>query len=164
MKKFKERWQIRHNWQLLFPVLGILGVLYLSYLFANLFIGNLHIIFVLALTLLFYFLWLKFFLWCFKKLEHKWIVTYRWEMIRIFIVFAITGSTSAFISKPLMSLIGITKENLNPLAYWVLYVIIGFIFYQFLLVFNGWMFGQLQFFWNFEKKILKRIGLKRFIE
>ena len=59
---------------------------------------------------------------------------------------------------------GITKENLNPFIYWVLYIIIGFIFYQILLVLIGWLFGQFNFFWNFEKKMLRRIGFKRFIE
>lgn len=164
MKKFKERWQIQHNWELLFPMLGILALLYLSYKLANAIIGSLQTIYILLVALILYFILLRFFLWCFKKLENKWKISYRWEMIRIFIVFAITGSTSAVISKPVMALVGITKENLNPIAYWLLYAIIGLIFYQILLVCLGWLFGQFQFFWEFEKKILRRIGVKRFIE
>ncbi|MBO6631685.1 MAG: diacylglyceryl transferase [Psychroserpens sp.] len=84
-------------------------------------------------------------------------------MIRIFIVFAITGSSSVFVGRPIMKLIGITKENLNPFIYWVLFIIIGLIFYQILLVFFGWLFGQGKFFWEFEKKMLKRFGFGKFI-
>ena len=84
---------------------------------------------------------------------------HRWEMIRIFIVFAVTGSSSVYIGKPIMAFLGITKENLNPIIYWVLFIIIGLIFYQILLVSFGWLFGQFKFFWEFEKKMLKRFGL-----
>jgi hypothetical protein len=31
--------------------------------------------------------------------------------------------------------------------------------YQVLLVFFGFIFGQFKFFWNFEKKMLSRMGL-----
>ena len=79
-------------------------------------------------------------------------------------MFAVTGTSSIFIARPIIKLIGITKENLNLIAYWVLYVIIGFIFYQILLVLIGWLFGQFQFFWKFEKKMLRRLGFKRFLD
>jgi hypothetical protein len=39
-----------------------------------------------------------------------------------------------------------------------------FSIYQFLLVIVGTIFGQYQFFWNMEKKMLKRIGFKRFFK
>ncbi len=161
MKAFKQRWQIQQNWQLLFPILGVLGLLYSSYKLANLFFDNIY--FKISVTIIITYLLLKVTLFLFSKLEDKWKVTYRWELIVIFIVFAITGSSSLFIGRPLIEYIGITKENLNPFIYWVLYIIIGLIFYQVLLVFYGWLFGQFHFFWNFEKKMLKRFGLGRFL-
>lgn len=164
MQKFKDRWEIQHNWQLLFPIIGILGLLYAGFLISNILTSSLPIYVTLLVTLIFAYLFLKITLFFFKKLQEKWIVTYKWEMIRIFIVFAITGSSSALIGKPLMALIGITKENLNIFVYWALYIIIGIIFYQIMLVLNGWLFGQFQFFWDFEKKMLKRMGFKRFLE
>ena len=88
----------------------------------------------------------------------------KWEMIRIFLVFAITGSTSAFIGRPIINFLGVTKDNLSAPIYWILYIFIGLVCYQILLVTFGWIFGQFQFFWNFEKKMLKRMGLKRFID
>lgn len=164
MQKFKDRWEIQHNWQLLFPIIGILGLLYAGFLISNILTSSLPIYVTLLVTLIFAYLFLKITLFFFKKLQEKWIVTYKWEMIRIFIVFAITGSSSALIGKPLMALIGITKENLNIFVYWALYIIIGIIFYQIMLVLIGWLFGQFQFFWDFEKKMLKRMGFKRFLE
>ena len=85
-------------------------------------------------------------------------------MIRVFIVFAITGSSSLFIGRPIIDFLGITKENLNIVLYWILYIIFGLIFYQLFLVFFGWLFGQFEFFWEFEKKMLRRFGLKKFLD
>uniref|UniRef100_UPI00325FA988 DUF6787 family protein n=1 Tax=Gelidibacter japonicus TaxID=1962232 RepID=UPI00325FA988 len=62
-----------------------------------------------------------------------------------------------------MALIGITKDNLNTIVYWVLYIIVGLIFYQIMLIFFGWLFGQFKFFWEFEKKMFSRFGFKKFL-
>lgn len=80
-------------------------------------------------------------------------------MIRVFIVFAITGSSSVIVGRPILKLLGITKENLPSALYWILFILISFIFYQILLVIFGWIFGQHKFFWNFEKKMLRRMRL-----
>ena len=162
--KLKARWGIEHNWQLIFPFLGLLGLGYSSYRLSSLFSKDYHILLNLILSIIFFMVLLKLILILFSKLEKKWDVTYRWELISIFLVFAITGSSSVFISRPLIKLMGINKENLNTYAYWVLYILIGFIFYQILLVAIGWLFGQHKFFWNFEKKMLRRLGLKRFVD
>ena len=164
MEKFKKRWEITQDWQLLFPFLGIIALAYTSYKISNAVISKFGVIATVLLAAALFFVLLKFILFLFKKLEKKWILDQKWEMIRVFIVFAITGSSSMFIGRPIIKLIGITKENLNPFLYWVLFIIIGLIFYQILLVIFGWLFGQFQFFWNFEKKMLRRFGLSRFID
>ncbi|WP_298901985.1 DUF6787 family protein [uncultured Psychroserpens sp.] len=164
LKDFKTKWQIQQNWQLLFPVLGLIGLGYSAYKLALVFTKTLHITVTIGVAILLMFILLKLTLFVFKKLETKWIVSYRWEMIRIFIVFAITGSSSVFVGRPITQLFGITKENLNPFIYWALFIIIGLIFYQILLVAFGWLFGQFKFFWEFEKKMLKRFGFGKFIK
>ncbi|MBO6880533.1 DUF6787 family protein [Winogradskyella sp.] len=164
MEKFKKQWEIQHNWQLLFPFFGLLALGYSSFKLSNAFLKDYPIAFSIVATVPVFYSLLKLTLFIFKKLENKWILDYKWEMIRVFIVFAITGSSSMFIGRPIMKLIGITKENLNPLLYWILFIIIGLIFYQILLVFFGWLFGQFKFFWEFEKKMLRRFGLKRFVD
>ena len=164
MEQFKARWQINKNWQLLFPILGVLILGYSAFKIAKALAKEWHLAFTIVLAILIYFALLKTTLFIFKKLENKWVVDFRWEMIRIFIVFAVTGTSSLYVGRPVIKLLGITKENLNPIAYWILFIIIGLIFYQILLVFFGWLFGQFQFFWAFEKKMLRRFGLKCFLD
>ena len=53
-----------------------------------------------------------------NKLKERWNVTSNWQLVIIFIVFAITGSTAAYLSKPVTSALGITKENLSLWLYW----------------------------------------------
>lgn len=164
MQKFKERWQIQQNWQLLFPFLGILGVVYSAFKLANIFLKETNIFLIISVTMILSYLIVKFCLFLFRKLENKWIVDHRWEIIRIFLVFAVTGSSSLLVSRPIIAFLGITKENLNVFVYWILFVTISLICYQILLVFFGWLFGQFQFFWNFEKKMLSRFGLGKFLD
>lgn len=94
-----------------------------------------------------------------KKLKERWNVSSNWQLTIIFIVFAITGSTAAYLSKPVTTALGITKENLSLLLYWPIRLIVIFPVYQVLLVILGALFGQFKFFWNFEKKMLDRMKL-----
>lgn len=93
-----------------------------------------------------------------ERLKQRWGISSNFQLIVIFIVFAITGSTAAKIAGPFTALVGITKENVGAWLYWVLRILLIFPIYQVLLVAFGWLFGQFQFFWNFEKKFLSRIG------
>ena len=164
LENFKKRWEIQKNWQLIFPFFGIIFLLYSSFKLSKRLFEDLHVSILIVISIIFFFIILFLTLKLFKVLEKKWILTYRWEMIRVFIVFAITGSSSLFIGRPIIDFLGITKENLNIVLYWILYIIFGLIFYQIFLVFFGWLFGQFQFFWEFEKKMLRRFGLKKFID
>ena len=98
------------------------------------------------------------------NLKERWGITSNWQILIILFVFSITGSSSLFVAKPIIKFLGISKENLHIIVYWILYVLISFIFYQIMLVLFGWVFGQFKFFWNMEKKMLKRIGLSSFIK
>ena len=117
MKKFKEHWNIKQNWQLLFPFLGLLVLIYSSYKLTYTVIKNTNILWAVLLTITIFFVLLKFTLFLFKKLESKWNLQYKWEFISVFLVFAVTGTSSIFIARPIIKLIGITKENLNLIAY-----------------------------------------------
>ncbi|HMC00438.1 MAG TPA: DUF6787 family protein [Flavobacteriaceae bacterium] len=97
-----------------------------------------------------------------NKLKERWNITSNWQILIILIVFAVTGSTATYIGKPILDFFNITQESLNSVLYWFIRIALLFVVYQFMLVFFGWLFGQFQFFWNFEKKMLCRIGLKRF--
>ncbi|MFT5715161.1 MAG: hypothetical protein ACI9WT_001737 [Flavobacterium sp.] len=93
-----------------------------------------------------------------KQLKKRWKITSNFQLVIIFIVFAITGSTSAWLSKPVCFWLGIMKEDFG---YWYTPVRLLIIFplYQVLLVLIGFLLGQFKFFWAFEKKMLKSMGL-----
>jgi hypothetical protein len=92
----------------------------------------------------------------FKK---RWNLTNNWQIFVIILVFAITGSSSAMLSKPILHWIGVSKETHHISLYLLLYFIIIFPIYQILLVTFGFIFGQFQFFYSFEKKILLALKL-----
>jgi hypothetical protein len=94
-----------------------------------------------------------------NKLKKRWNVTSNLQLTIIFIVFAITGSTSAYLSKPITAFFNITNETMPYLLYLVLRILILFPIYQVLLVLLGALFGQFKFFWEFEKKMLHRLKL-----
>ena len=82
------------------------------------------------------------------------------QFIVIMIIFAITGSLSLYITVELFQFIGLQEENLNPIIFWPLRIILLFVIYQILLLLVALPFGQFQYFWSFEKKFLSRFGLK----
>jgi hypothetical protein len=92
-----------------------------------------------------------------EKLKQRWGVTSNFQLVIIFIVFAITGSLSAYLSKPFTNWLGITKEDLGG-WYLPIRLIAIFPIYQVLLVAIGAVFGQFKFFWWFEKKMLRSMG------
>jgi high-affinity nickel permease len=89
--------------------------------------------------------------------KERWKIKSNWQVFVILLVFAVTGSSAAYLSKPILTLFGIS--NKNPWEYYSLYIILIFPIYQILLVSFGFIFGQFTFFWAFEKKILKTCGL-----
>ncbi|MBG6061216.1 hypothetical protein IWX83_000993 [Flavobacterium sp. CG_9.1] len=93
-----------------------------------------------------------------NKLKKRWGIETNFQLTIIFIVFAITGSASAWLSKPFCFWLGITKEDLGY-CFTPVRLLLIFPIYQILLVLIGLLFGQFKFFWAFEKKMLKRMGL-----
>ena len=94
-----------------------------------------------------------------KKLKERWEIKNNYQLVVILIVFAATGSTSAYLSKPILNYFGFTRDIISPFLYWPLYLILIFPVYQVLLITFGFLSGQFKFFWAFEKKMLKSMGL-----
>lgn len=95
-----------------------------------------------------------------EKLKQRWGLKSNWEILAILVAFSINGSFAAFIVRPALSLIGITKDNLNIVLFYILYIIPVFVVYQFTLPFVGWLVGQHSFFKNMQDKMLKRMKIK----
>jgi len=91
--------------------------------------------------------------------KERWNIKSDWQLFVIIVVFAITGSTAALLSKPILSLFGISKEASSGWIYYPLYILLIFPVYQVLLVSFGFLFKQFNFFWAFEKKMLRSMKL-----
>ena len=105
-----------------------------------------------------------------EKLKKRWGISSTWQIILIILVFGITGSSSVYVGKPLLEFIGLDRMNFSPdflwggLMYYALRLLLIFPIYQVLLVTYGWLFGQFEFFWNFEKNMLGRMGFSRLLK
>jgi hypothetical protein len=93
-----------------------------------------------------------------EKLKKRWQIDSNWDVAAILIVFAINGSFAAWVAKPVTSFLGITNVNMASWLYWICRILLVFPIYQLTLPIVGWLFGQFQFFWAFEKKFLSRLG------
>lgn len=93
-----------------------------------------------------------------EKLKQRWGIQSNFQLAIIFIVFAITGSASAMASKPVCVWLGVIKEDFG-FFFTPIRLLLIFPLYQVLLVSIGFLFGQFPFFWQFEKKLLRQMGL-----
>lgn len=98
-----------------------------------------------------------------KKLKERWNIKSNWRLFIVFLVFAVTGSTAAKFAVPVTDVIGIGEEA-GWYVYWPARILIIFPIYQILLVFFGWLYGEYLFFWQFEKKILRFVGLGKLFQ
>ncbi|MBM6499925.1 DUF6787 family protein [Flavobacterium macrobrachii] len=93
-----------------------------------------------------------------NNLKKRWNITSNFQLIIIFIVFAINGSLSARISKYLMDYIGI-DESMAWYFYYPILLILVLPLYPFMLIVFGYLFGQSKFFYPFSKKMINRMKL-----
>lgn len=95
----------------------------------------------------------------FKRLKEKWKVESNLQLILIFIVFSISGSGALMVRKLVFHLIHYTPDWPIWMSATV-YVLTIVPAYQMMLILFGTLFGQFEFFWKFEKKLLRRFGIK----
>ena len=94
-----------------------------------------------------------------KKLKKHWGIDSNFAVLSILVVFAINGSFAAWVAKPVTSFLGLSPHTVSAWIYWPLRILLVFPIYQLTLPLVGWLFGQFNFFWAFEKKFLSRLGL-----
>lgn len=97
-----------------------------------------------------------------KRLKEKWGITSNFQFIIILIVFSVTGSIAVWVAKPILELVGLDKSAVTAWIFWPIRIAIIFPVYQVMIIVIGALFGQFKFFWAFEKKMLVRLGFKRF--
>ena len=91
-----------------------------------------------------------------NKIKRRWEIKSNRQLLIIFLVFWITGSLAAWISKPILEFIGLKEIAISAWAYWPIRIIIVFPLYQILLLIIGTIFGQYKFFKNFIKKMFQK--------
>lgn len=99
-----------------------------------------------------------------KKLKERWGVKSDWEIVVILIVFAINGSISGRLMKPVLNFLGITTDHLEWYFYWPLACVLILPIYFAMIIVVGTIFGQRKFFTWFVKKSLRKMGFKYFFK
>ena len=97
-----------------------------------------------------------------KKLKEKWNIESNFQLVIICVIFSVTGSIAVWIAKPILDFVKLDKSTVSPWIFWPIRILIIFPIYQVLIVIVGALFGQFEFFWNFEKKMLGHMGFKQF--
>ena len=87
------------------------------------------------------------------RLKKIFKVTSTYQLIIVFVVFGITGSLSLVISEYIS--IFLHLDNI------IMSIISILIVYQILLIIIGTLFGEFDYFWEMEKKIISRFKFKK---
>lgn len=87
----------------------------------------------------------------FERLKSKWNVQSNFQLLIICVVFAITGSASLWVSKPVLNWVGL-NDDVRPIIRIPLRILMIFPVYQVMLIIVGTLFGQQAFFLGLMKK------------
>lgn len=91
-----------------------------------------------------------------EKLKHRWGVESVGQVFLILFIFSITGMTTLYVKEFFFNLIGFSAHTpvWEKVLIWALVILPA---YQLLFLGYGFLFGQFDFVWRFEKKSLGRI-------
>jgi hypothetical protein len=92
-----------------------------------------------------------------EKLQKRWNVQSGWQVGVILVVFACTGFTVMYTKRWIATMLGFDEQTATWLK-WSLNLVVILPLYQVVLLGYGWLFGQFEFFWNFEKRMFKRLA------
>ena len=93
----------------------------------------------------------------FQRLKQKWGVA-PWQLFWILWVFAITGTTTAWVTGRITDWAGFDADTWWG---WRLGLRLGMLVfgYQVILLTVAFLLGQFPFFWRYEKKLLQRLSI-----
>lgn len=91
-----------------------------------------------------------------EKLKKRWGVESYGQILLILFIFAITGFSTLYVKEFFYLLLGVTERTAGwiKVGLWLGMVLPA---YQVLFLFYGFIFGQFDFVWRFEKKSFGRI-------
>ncbi len=93
-----------------------------------------------------------------QRLGDRWGVTPARVFI-ILLVFSCTGFTIMFLKRPIVGFF--SGDDEQPLLFSILYYVLILPVYNVVLLIYGALFGQFRFFWEFEKRFLRRLTGKK---
>ena len=93
-----------------------------------------------------------------RKMRNFFKVDSNVRLLVVFAVFSIAGSLSIVVANIIFN--NLLKLEDHDFMYWCLRIIIIVPIYQVLLVATGTICGEFRYFWEIEKRILRRLGLK----
>jgi len=91
-----------------------------------------------------------------EKMKERWGVDSLGGVLLILFIFSITGMTALYVRELVFGWLGFNEET----PFWlelVAWILVVFPSYQLLFLLYGFVLGQFEFVWNFEKKSLRRI-------
>jgi hypothetical protein len=91
-----------------------------------------------------------------EKLKKRWEVDHFWQVALILFIFSITGLTALYVRKFVFQLLGFTGST----PFWeeaLTWILVVFPSYQILFLFYGFLLGQFDFVWRFEKKSFLKV-------
>jgi hypothetical protein len=86
---------------------------------------------------------------------HRWKLGSTFQVIVVLVVFACTGFTVLFIKKPILRFLA--GDQGDTVTASVIYYVLILPLYNVILLAYGFLFGQFNFFWEFEKRFFNRI-------
>lgn len=90
-----------------------------------------------------------------EKLKARWGLSKTYQVIMVLVVFACTGTTVLLLKPPLFR--WLFPDGVRPLWASITYYILILPVYNIFLLIYGALFGQFRFFWEFERKLLRRL-------
>ncbi len=90
-----------------------------------------------------------------EKLQQRWGLKSITQVVLVLIVFAATGTTVMLLKRPIVGLF--TENGEQPLLFTILYYLLILPVYNVILLAYGFLLGQFDFFWQFEKKMWNRM-------
>ena len=90
-----------------------------------------------------------------EKLQERWRLKSVWQVVVVLFVFACTGFTIVLIKGPVLSFF--LGDQTPGLSFSIIYYVLILPVYNIVLLAYGFVFGQFSFFWEFEKRFIRRI-------
>jgi hypothetical protein len=90
------------------------------------------------------------------RLKSRWGINSTFKVLIILVVFTCTGFSVLYAEDFIFKLLGVSEEK----SWWhalLFFLLVTLPLYNVILLIYGFIFGQFNFFWNFEKRFFRRM-------